>query len=351
MGKRFWILSLLLVFASVLSISAQDDDETFRVWSPIESITTESLTSDEDDGLVTWEITIAGIHTDACEFDMFTDWVLYENNIDIQIYREIPIAATCLREDTPFETTLILEIPIDEVPPYVIVNDQVWEVALFTGDDQDEATVEELVLVGVVVDDVVTSYVPAETDDDVDRYELALSGSYGVGCETPLVQSVRQLAESTLIGVFNPVPELAVCPAMIIILDETIVIPATLIAVDALVTVNEFVINEMEAQAMSDTNKVMTNINTVTVNVMESSPMQISLEVSGEHPDGCDYPVMVDQERDDNTITVSIYREVPIDVMCPMMLNPYEATIKLDGTFESGSYTIKVNGETKSIDI
>ena len=350
MHKRFLILSLLLVFASFFTVGAQDDAITFRVWSPIESITTESLTSD-DGGLVIWDVTIAGYHTDACDFDLFTDWLAYPTNLDIQIYRKIPIAATCLQEDTPFEQSLRITIPMDDLPPYVIINDQVWSVDWFTGEDENEATLEELVLVGAVIDDVTTTYVAPETEDDTDTYELALSGSHGVGCETPLVYSVRQLAESTLIGVFDPVPELAVCPAMLIILDETIEIPATLIGNDTLVTVNEFVINELEAQAMSDTNKVMTNINTVSVNVMESFPMQISLEVSGEHPDGCDYPVMVEQDRDGDTVTVSIYREVPRDVMCPMMLNPYEATIKLDGTFESGSYTIKVNGVTEKIDI
>lgn len=350
MQKRLFILSMLLVFASLLSVSAQDDATTFRVWSPIESITTNSLVSD-DAGLVIWDITIAGTHSDGCDLDLFTDWIHYDNNFDIQIYREIPIAMTCLQVETPFEISLTLSIPMTDLPPYVIVNDQVWSIDWFTGDDQNEATLEELVLVGVVIDDVTTTYVAPETEDDIDKYQLALSGSHGVGCKTPLVYSVRQLAESTLIGVFDPVPELAICPAMLIILDETIEIPATLIRNDTLVTVNEYVINELEAQAMSNTNKVMTNINSVSVNVMESFPMQISLDVSGEHPDGCDYPVKVDQSRSGNTVTISVYREVPNDVMCPMMLNPYDATIKLDGTFESGSYTIKVNGDTQKIDI
>ena len=102
---------------------------------------------------------------------------------------------------------------------------------------------------------------------------------------------------------------------------------------------------------MSDTSKVMTNINSVTVKVMESSPMQISIDVVGEHPDGCEFPVIVDQSRSGNTIKVEIYREVPNDVMCPMMLNPYEGTIKLNGSFTSGTYTINVNGTTQKVDL
>lgn len=352
MQQKQLIFAILIFMMSFGITMAQDEETTVRIWSPIEMIETESLVSD-DDGLVIWDVTITGFHTDACEYDLGTDWTLYENNIDVQIYRDVPIAATCLRQDTPFETSLTLEIPMDELSPYLIVNDQVWEVTFFTDDDANDVTTEELVLVGAVIDDVTATFIAADAEDEesVDVYELALMGSHGVGCEIPLVYSVRQLAETTLVGVFNPIDQLAVCPAMIIILDETIAIPATQLENNALVTVNTFVINDMEAQAMSDSNKVMTNINTVSVNVMESSPMQLSIDVSGEHPDGCDYPVMVDQESNGNKITVTVYREVPADVMCPMMLNPYEATIKIDGTFESGSYTITVNGVSQSIDI
>lgn len=351
MQKQWIILALMIWLLSIGLVNAQDDS-SFRVWSPIESITTESLLSD-DAGIVVWELTIAGFHTDACEFDEVVEVNIFETNVDIQVFREIPINVTCLRDDTPFEVSLMVEIPMSELPLYVIVNDQVWEASWFDGDDETDVTLEEMALVGVVVDDVIPTFVEADADDDtdIDTYEFALMGSHGVGCDVPLVYSVRQLAEMTLIGVFNPVPELAVCPAMIIILDETIVVPATLLASDTLVTVNEFIIDELETQAVSNSNKVMTNINSVTVNVQESMPAQITLDISGEHPDGCDYPVMIDQEREDNVITLSIYRVVPTDVMCPMMLNPYEATVEVDGEFESGTYEIRVNGVIKSVDI
>jgi len=352
MKKQVSIFTLLMMLVIGVMTTQAQDGGTFKVWSPIDAVSTNYVATDDGESLA-WEIRIEGTHGDACEFDLMTETNIFQNNIDIQVYRDVLIAATCLREDTPFETDVVFFVPLDEIPPYVIINDQVWEVILPDGDTlstDDVPKLEELVLVGAVVEDVVATLVEPESEDDEPYYAFELSGSHGVGCDVPLVTSVRELAESTLIGLFNPVPELAVCPAMIIILDETIDIPATLIGEDALVSVNDFIINELETQAMSS-NKVMTNINTVTVNVMESMPMQISLEVSGEHPDGCDYPVMIDQERDGDTVTLTIYRNVPADVMCPMMLNPYEATIPLDGTFESGSYTITVNGVSQSIDI
>ncbi len=77
--------------------------------------------------------------------------------------------------------------------------------------------------------------------------------------------------------------------------------------------------------------------------MLESFPVQVHLQVRGEHPDGCDLPVIVEQERDGNTITVRVYREVPAAVMCPMILRPYEDTIVLEGGFEPGTYTLHVN--------
>ncbi len=86
-----------------------------------------------------------------------------------------------------------------------------------------------------------------------------------------------------------------------------------------------------------------TYIQDVELIALESQPPQVQLHVKGEHPDGCDYPAQVTQQRDGNTITVEIYREVPFDVMCPMILLSYEDTIKLDGTFPPGNYTFKIN--------
>ena len=352
MLKRWLALLMIMLLVGTMTAVAQDDESTFRVWSPIDSFTVGwvEVTDEDDNDTLALELTITGHHTDACALDLMTEQAIYENNIDIQIYRELSPAMTCLREDTPFEASVVLDIPLADLPSHLIINDQVWAVTLPEGDTistDDLPTFEEMTLVAAVIDDVIATYI----DGEEPVYEFALQGSYGVGCDVPMLYYVRELAESTLIGAFNPVPELAVCPAMIIILDETIEIPATLLADDTLVAVNTFVINQLETQTMSDSIKVLTIINSVTVNLMESMPAQISLDIAGEHPDGCQLPVVVNQSRNGNTITVEIYREVPADMMCPMMLNPYEATVKLDGTFGTGGYTITVNDVTRSIDV
>ncbi len=94
-----------------------------------------------------------------------------------------------------------------------------------------------------------------------------------------------------------------------------------------------------------------TTIESVDALIMESFPAQISLKISGYQPDGCDFPVQVTQRREGNTITVEIFRDVPLAVMCPAMLITYDDTIKLDGTFEPGTYTILVNDFTLEVTV
>lgn len=92
--------------------------------------------------------------------------------------------------------------------------------------------------------------------------------------------------------------------------------------------------------------KSYTNIHEVDLLVMESNPPQVELHVRGEHPDGCQLPVQVTQHREGSTIIVEIFRDVPADMICPMMLQPYEGNIRLEGTFPQGRYTFRVNDFT-----
>ena len=92
-------------------------------------------------------------------------------------------------------------------------------------------------------------------------------------------------------------------------------------------------------------------IDDVTVNVMESFPMQISLDITGSIQDGCDFPVVIKELIGENTITVNIYREIPGEVFCPMVIQPYSETIVLNGTFESGQYTIVVNDQVIEVEL
>jgi hypothetical protein len=103
--------------------------------------------------------------------------------------------------------------------------------------------------------------------------------------------------------------------------------------------------------AQASGSESLTVIETVDAMILESFPVQISLHVTGYQPDGCTFPVQVEQTRDGNTISVKIYRILPPDIMCTMQLVPYDENIRLDGGFESGEYTIDVNGTVVTVKI
>jgi hypothetical protein len=84
--------------------------------------------------------------------------------------------------------------------------------------------------------------------------------------------------------------------------------------------------------------------------VRESFPPQVVLEVSGNWPNGCSVEPQVVTQRDGSVVTVHIFRILPPDLMCTMVITPASLTVDIsdvfmeDGTFRSGEYTINVNG-------
>lgn len=107
---------------------------------------------------------------------------------------------------------------------------------------------------------------------------------------------------------------------------------------------------EIPEPQTEETVRIATVIESVEPLILESFPVQITLQVTGYHPDGCDYPVQVTQERVENRVIVEIYRELPLAVMCPAILRTYEDTIPL-GEFAPGTYIIEVNGSEYEVTV
>lgn len=120
---------------------------------------------------------------------------------------------------------------------------------------------------------------------------------------------------------------------------QTVVVPETAAPVEAPST-------QVQSGRQS-----LTVIEAVEPEVTASLPATVRLRVRGYQPDGCKFPVQVEQTRDGNTVTVKIYRVKPVGVMCTMDLNPYSDTIMLDGTFDKGTYTVDVNGTVISVNV
>jgi hypothetical protein len=104
-------------------------------------------------------------------------------------------------------------------------------------------------------------------------------------------------------------------------------------------------------EVTGDTFESLTVIEKVEASIRESNPAQVSLQVSGYQPDGCKFPVQVEQTREGNTVHVKIYRDVPKAVLCTMQLVMYSDTIALDGSFPPGEYTIDVNGTQVTVKV
>lgn len=89
----------------------------------------------------------------------------------------------------------------------------------------------------------------------------------------------------------------------------------------------------------------------VNVLMTKSLPPQVRLVVTGMIQDGCDFPVQMTETQDGNTITVTLFRELPMDAMCPMMIASYDETLALSTPIESGqTYTVIVNDVTVTFD-
>ena len=265
----------------------------------------------------------------------------FPDNIDVQVYRDISAAANCEEEREPFTIHLNPEPGAEWI--YIIVNDQVWARA---GDD-NERLHHELSLAPIFVDGATLSKPDAQSGERA----LRIRGSQAVGCDLPLLYAWRETQEGAMVAyTMQSTPKRS---ARLYWWKSTkrSSWPQPKMSVSALLSVNAYEISEMETETVSDSDKVLTNIMRVDVHVGDARPARVSLEVEGEHPDGCDFPVLVDQTRAGNRINVEIYREVPADVICPMILRPYKGRIQLDGRFDKGSYSIAVNSHSQQLDI
>jgi len=275
---------------------------------------------------------IKGRFAENCAAPLQSRVNAFPHNLDIQLYRDIASAVVCDPLETPFEYDLPIERGADRSA--VIINDQVW---LAERDDYFEAS-----LFPAWLDQA--TLMPAEDGG----LQLRLRGSQAVGCKLPELFTWRETGDGEFLGVYNAMDAAGVCPDALVEIDETVSLPATEVPADTLLRVNDILISESERQNVSDIDKVMTNINRVAVTV---AGQRISLAIEGEHPDGCDFPVIVDQTRQGNRVEVQVYREIPADVFCPMILQPYQGTMHLDGSFTAGEYTIQVNSHSQTVTV
>ena len=79
------------------------------------------------------------------------------------------------------------------------------------------------------------------------------------------------------------------------------------------------------------------------VMVATSNPAQVTVQVKGSLPDPCSSVGKVTQRREANKVIVSIPVRRGTGV-CAQMIQSTSVEVRLDGSFESGSYVVVVNG-------
>ncbi|PKO06051.1 MAG: hypothetical protein CVU41_08030 [Chloroflexi bacterium HGW-Chloroflexi-3] len=84
-------------------------------------------------------------------------------------------------------------------------------------------------------------------------------------------------------------------------------------------------------------------VDDLTINMMESFPLQVSVTVVGNLPDGCTRIVDSKAEMiDETTFELRIFTERPEDMMCTLAMVPFEENINLDVEgLPAETYTVK----------
>lgn len=325
MTQTLIMLILTLIIGSLVGHQQREDTADRRALPRIESLTL----SLSDDGQ---RLKISGRYAEDCAAPWQTLVHAFPQNLNVQFYREVASSANCGPQDAPYEKELDLDSAT--VPRAVIINDQAWARA------RSEYVERSLFPARI-------KHATLLTDEDGGT-RLRLRGSQAVGCTLPLVYTWRETDGRLSLGAFNAMDAGGVCPDLEVEFDATLTLPATELPADTLLDVNGILVNELETQNVSDTDKVLTNIFKVDATVADE---RISLAVEGEHPDGCDFPVQVEQSRDGERVHVEVFRLIPADVFCPMILQPYKGVIKLDGAFAAGDYAVQVNSHTQTVNI
>jgi hypothetical protein len=92
-------------------------------------------------------------------------------------------------------------------------------------------------------------------------------------------------------------------------------------------------------------------IDSVTVRVAESLPVQVFAHVNGIVGDGCSTLLPVEQSREGNRVAIAILRQRPKSAICTQIAKLFNEDIRLQGAFPPGHYTLRVNETLRTFDV
>ena len=84
---------------------------------------------------------------------------------------------------------------------------------------------------------------------------------------------------------------------------------------------------------------------------MTDEGVPVEVLVKGALPDGCSQLADVEQERAGNLITVTLTMQRPKRAFCTQVVRPFRFYLPLDGRYQPGAYTLKLNDQTRPFEI
>ena len=72
----------------------------------------------------------------------------------------------------------------------------------------------------------------------------------------------------------------------------------------------------------------------------------VDVLVKGALPDACAQLAEVRQRREGHFVTVDLTMRQPRETVCAAVVRPFRFYVPLDGAFEAGSYSLRLNGRT-----
>ena len=89
-------------------------------------------------------------------------------------------------------------------------------------------------------------------------------------------------------------------------------------------------------------------IDSVTVAVAESFPVQVFAHVTGVVGDGCSTLLPIEQRREGSVVTLTINRRRPSEAICIQIALLFDQILRLGGAFPRGDYTLRVNDQVRT---
>jgi hypothetical protein len=328
--KLFKLLTLLLLFSAFPAFAQDAAPEARR--HPLQILETTVTVTDGSPTL-----SVRGVITGDCGSPQVEILENADDLVVIDVYTESAEGVEC----DAVEPEQTVEISLDTDIPDTGLTLDINGVAYIVNPDGSfgAAFVAPLLITelsAVVEDDTLVLSVTGEMD----------------GCDVPVI--VRQTVENGAVNLrlYRILSAAMACPMILVQYTNDIEIPLTgdeggLWVISANDREVGYDFDRDTSVAGEDLTRMDATIESVEVNAGTPLPQQVTITVTGYHPDGCRVPTQVRQQFDviNNTLNVHIYRVVPIDVMCPAVIENFTLTIPLEIAISEGvSYTINVNG-------